>query len=175
MKKTVLTYGIISGVMIVVLGTLGFILMTRDGKVDMEMGKFYGYANMLISLSMVFFGIRYYRDKHLAGKITFKSALWTGFLIACVASAFYVTAWIIYYAQPGVAENFQAQYIDHLREGWLEDGKTEAEITTLIEGQQSNWELYNNNVLVQIVFTIMEILPLGFVIAALSALILKRK
>ena len=100
MKKTVLTYGIISGVMIVAIGALTFVMATKeDGTMDMDMGKVYGYGNMLISLSMVFFGIRHYRDKYLAGKISFKSALCTGFLIACIASVFYVTAWMIYYAQ----------------------------------------------------------------------------
>jgi hypothetical protein len=175
MKETVLRYGIISGVMIVSLGALGFILMTTDGKLDMDMGKVYGYANMLISLSMVFFGIRHYRDRYLAGKISFKSALWTGFLIACIASVFYVTAWMIYYAQPGVPENFEAQYIEHLKTGWVAEGKSEAEMTQMIDAQKSNWEMYNNNALVRILFTFVEILPLGFVISVISALILKRK
>ena len=176
MKKTVLTYGIISGVMIVAIGALTFVMATKeDGTMDMDMGKVYGYGNMLISLSMVFFGIRHYRDKYLAGKISFKSALWTGFLIACIASVFYVTAWMIYYAQPGIPESFQTQYIDYLKEGWVKAGKTEAEMAAMIAGQQSNWELYNNNALVRIAFTFFEILPLGFLISVISAFILRRK
>lgn len=57
---------------------------------DFENGAFYGYASMIIAFSMIFVAIKSYRDKHLEGAITFKTAFKIGFYITLIASTMYV-------------------------------------------------------------------------------------
>lgn len=171
MKKIVLTYGLIAGVIVAGLFALNFALTKHT---DMEMSMIVGYASMIIAMSMIFFGVRQYRDKHLAGKITFKTALWLGLLIALVASVIYVIYWMIYYSMPGVAENFQQQYIDHMKAAWIESGLPTAEVEKRTAKMTADFEMYKNP-LVRIMFTFGEILPVGFLVSVISAFILKRK
>lgn len=171
MKKIVLTYGLIAGAIVAALFSLNFALTKHT---DMNMSMLLGYASMIIAMSMIFFGVRQYRDKHLAGKITFKTALWIGFLIAAVASVIYVIYWMIYYSMPGVAENFQEQYINHMKSTWTESGLPTAEIEKRTAKVTADFEMYKNP-LVRILMTFSEILPVGFLVSVITALILKRK
>ena len=99
MKKTVLTYGPIAGVIIVLLMALFIGLMSKEQ--DFQMGEILGYASMIVALSTIFVGIRKYRDDELGGMITFGKAFQVGLLITLVASAIYVAAWMFYSAGGG--------------------------------------------------------------------------
>jgi hypothetical protein len=56
-----------------------------------------GYASMLIAFSLVFVGIRNYRDKFNEGVISFGKAFKIGIMIVLIASTMYVVAWLIDY------------------------------------------------------------------------------
>lgn len=73
MTKIVLIFGLISGV---IAGGLMWILMgtVNTGSIDFDNGMIWGYATMIIALSLVFFGIKSYRDNH-GGRITFVKGL----------------------------------------------------------------------------------------------------
>jgi hypothetical protein len=175
MKKTVLTYGLLGGLIIVLLGAITRpLFINADGKFDMTTGELVGYVNMILSLSMVFFGIRQYRDKHLGGTITFKKALWVGFLIALIASLMYVAGWMIYFNTSEVAQTFPQQYLDYMKTSWAEAGKSAEEITKLTDQYLRNMEMYKNPFFMAAI-TLMEILPVGFLIALISAFILRKK
>ena len=70
MTKTVLTFGILSGLIIAALVWTTATLADRDA-IAFERLDIVGYASMLIALTMVFFGIKSYRDKVGKGTITF--------------------------------------------------------------------------------------------------------
>ncbi|MDQ3017136.1 MAG: DUF4199 domain-containing protein, partial [Bacteroidota bacterium] len=146
----------------------------EDGRMNMELSIVLGYLNMLISLSMVFFGIRQFREKHLGGKITFKKAFAIGFLICLIASAFYVVGWMIYYNVSDMAQTFPIQYLEYMKEKWTAAGLSATEIDAKAAAYASNMEMYKNPVIMA-GMTLMEILPVGLVITFLSALILKKK
>ena len=67
MKKVVLTFGLLSGVlsMSMMFGTMTFI-----DAIGFDRGVFVGYTAIVISFLFVYFGIRSYRDNVLGGKIT---------------------------------------------------------------------------------------------------------
>ena len=71
MKKTVLTFGLISGVMISVL--MGGSLLLAD-KIGSGHSMALGYTIMVASFLLIYFGIRSYRDNTLAGQISFGRA-----------------------------------------------------------------------------------------------------
>ncbi len=176
MQRTVIIYGLIAGFIIMVLGSVQWSMMVGDdGKINMTSGTILGYASMIISLSMVFFGIRQFRDRHLGGKITFGRAFSVGILISLVASALYVIGWMVFFHTSEVAQTFPAQYIDHMREQMVADSMTIEEINIKIAGLEKNFEMYTQNKLIMAGMTLMEMLPVGIIITLISALILKRK
>ncbi len=175
MKKTVITYGLLAGFILVFLTYITRpLFITPDGKMDMGKGEVLGYINMLLSMSMIFFGTRQYRDKHLEGKITFRKAFWAGFLIAVIASVIYTIGWMIYYNTSEVAHSFPQQYLEYMKTKWAESGKSAEEMAKMTEQMAKNMELYKNPIAMTLM-TLLEILPLGAILAVISAFILRRK
>jgi len=61
MKRIVLTFGLISGA--IVAGMMWLMLgLFASGTLDFDNGEVFGYATMIVALSMVFFGIKSYLE-----------------------------------------------------------------------------------------------------------------
>jgi uncharacterized membrane protein (UPF0136 family) len=78
MKKIVLTFGLISGVL---LSGMMLAMMSFIDKIGMDQGMVFGYTTMVLAFLLVFFGIRSYRETVGDGRISFARALGVGFLI----------------------------------------------------------------------------------------------
>ncbi|MGV3638572.1 MAG: DUF4199 domain-containing protein [Flavobacteriales bacterium] len=168
MKRIILTYGIIAG--LIVSAMMWFTL--GDGEHDWENGEMIGYTTMVIALSMIFFGVKDYREKHLGGSITFGKAFLVGLYITLIASTMYVASWMVVSAN--TEKDFMESYIAHTEAKMKERGTPEAEITAEVEKMRAMGELYKNPV-VKVGFTYMEILPVGLLISLVCAAILKRR
>lgn len=176
MKKTVITFGLIGGLLIAIMWfATSFIWIDENGKWDLSAGTVLGYINMLVGLSMIFFGIRQYRDRHLDGMITFGRAFKIGFFITLIASAIYVIGWMIFFNTSEVAQSFTDQYIEHVSEKWAAANMPEEELNDKVEKLRGQMENYKNSPLMMIAWTFMEIFPLGLIISLISAFILKRR
>ena len=174
MRKTILTYGIISGLTVIILMLLNFVLMNKN-ILTFENSELVGYSSIIISLSMIFFGIKSYRDNKLKGEIKFWKAAQVGFLITLVASLLYGFGWEIYY-QTNYSEvnGFMKNYSQHYIDKASEEGKSEEEIETITKEMADMTEMYKNPV-VRFGFTLLEIIPVGILITLISAGILRRK
>ena len=88
MKKIVFTFGIIAGF----INIMTDILLTNLGGEEMMHSntQWIGYLVMVIALSLIFVGVKQYRDKHLGGVIKFGKAFLIGLYISLVAGAIYV-------------------------------------------------------------------------------------
>ncbi len=173
MKKNILIYGLISGLIVSALMLLSVNYVSYcKGNVDYDGSMLIGYASMLIAFSLVFVGTRNYRDKYNGGVISFGKAFKIGFFIVLIASTLYVVSWLItnYFFMPDFMEKYSAHMIDRLKAG----GASPAEIEKETKEMANMAEMYKNP-LVKILFTYAEILPVGLLVALISALILKRK
>lgn len=168
MKKIVLTFGIIAGVIV---SAMLFISMAIES-VDFEGGELLGYATMIIALSTIFFGVKTYRDKYLNGTIKFGKAFLIGLYITLIASALYVASWMIIINTYGAS--FMDEYYQYSIEKIEQSGQPQAEIDLQIQQMEEFKELYKNPV-VQIGVTFLEIFPVGLLISLISAAILRRK
>ncbi|MEZ4949166.1 MAG: DUF4199 domain-containing protein [Saprospiraceae bacterium] len=174
MRKLVLTFGIIAGIINTILMRSFQPLYMQDGQMDMGKGELLGYISMIVALSMIFFGVKSYRDKHQEGIISFGKAFKVGFFITLVASVIYVTGWMIYYNTDETAQQFPEQYLEYMIDELKAEGASEEKIAEERAEFQSQMELYKIHA-VMIAATFMEILPVGLIISLFSALILKRK
>src|SRR5207248_2905443 len=79
MKKNIIIYGLIAGIVVSfpMLFTVNYISHC-EGNVDYNSSMLIGYASMLIAFSLVFVGIRNYRDKYNEGVISFGKAFKIG-------------------------------------------------------------------------------------------------
>ena len=169
MKKTVLTFGFLSGgvAALMMFATVPFI-----DKVGFDRGVMVGYTAMVISFMFVFFGVRSYRDNVLGGRIAFGRAFGVGLLITLISCVCYVVAWqIIYY-------NFMPDFFDkygaYVVESAKAKGASAAEIVAT-EKQMADFRVLYANPFIHAAFTLMEPLPVGLLITTISALVLKRK
>ncbi len=168
MRRTVLTFGLIAGVIlsIMMLATLPF--MDRIG---FDRGEVIGYTTMVLAFLLIFFGVRSYRDNVAGGFVSFGRAFSVGALIAVVASVCYVATWeLIYYK---LAPDFVAKYQAYTIEQARASGESQAAIDKRVADMQRFAELYKNPA-INVAITFIEPLPVGLVIALVSAGILRR-
>lgn len=131
-----------------------------------------GYASMLVAFSLVFVGIRNYRDKYNAGVISFGKAFKIGFMIALIASTIYVIVWMIdyFFFIPDFMDRFSAHQLEELKASGISQKELDKEAADMA----SFMTLYKNP-LFNALITYIEILPMGLVVTLISSLILKRK
>jgi len=169
MKKTVLTFGLISGFVISAL--MGLSLLLAD-KIGSGHSMALGYTIMVASFLLIYFGIRSYRDNTLAGRISFGRAFACGILITLITTVCYVAMWEFLYFNfmPHFMDNYFAAQIHKVQSSGLDPAATAAKVAAIQHSQQ----LYQNP-FVNMAYTFMEPLPVGLVITLISAAILRRK
>jgi hypothetical protein len=169
MKKIVLTFGLISGVMISVLMD-GSLLLSH--KIGSGHSLVLGYANMVASFLLIYFGIRSYRDNTLCGQISFGRAFACGILIALVTTVCYVATWEILYFNfiPHFMDSYFAAQVQKVQSSGLDPATAAAQVAAIRHSQQ----LYQNP-FVNMAYTFIEPLPVALIITLLSAAILRRK
>ena len=169
MKKTVLTFGLISGAIsaATMLSTVPFV-----DKIGWEKGEILGYTMIVVSALMVFFGVRSYRENVAGGRLTFGRGFAVGTLITLISSACYVGTWeIVYYKlMPGFADKYAAHMVERAKVS----GATQQKIEETQRKADEFKQMYKNP-LVNVALTFAEVLPIGLVFALLSAGILRKK
>jgi hypothetical protein len=171
MKKIILIYGLISGVIVAAMMWLTQPLL-RDGTLNLDNGMLIGYTTMVIALSLVFFGIKSCRDQTLGGSITFGVAFKVGILIALIGSLMYAISWEFYYNI--IAPDFMEWYTQCQLDKMIKEGKSEMEITRAKDDFVKFGELYKNP-LIRFGMTMLEILPVGLIVTLISAGLLRKK
>jgi hypothetical protein len=165
MKKNILIFGLVLGIILCV--NMVYMVNLCYTNPDFKSNEILGYAAMVVVFSFIFLGVRNYRNKQLGGLISFGKAFKTGLLIVLAGSTMYVVVWLFYYYL--FVPDFLDVYIPHvLKETPASD------LAVKTKEMQSFKEMYKNPLFV-ILITYSEVLPVGLVIALISALVLKRK
>jgi Protein of unknown function (DUF4199) len=169
MKKTILTYGLISGAISSAL-MLSFIPFID--KIGFDKGMYLGYTAIILSFLMIFFGVRSYRENVGGGQITFTKAFMIGILITLISCACYVIAWEItyYFFVPDFLDKYSAYMIEKMRAA----GETQQAIDATAQ-QMKDLKVMCSNPLFNAALTFTEPFPVGLVMTLLSAAILRKK
>lgn len=164
MLRIMLVYGAIAGVVIIAIMTAGMMLGSGTGS------QVQGYLTMIIVLSLIFVGIKRYRDKELGGVIKFLPALGLGAGIAAVAAVFYVLSWevTLHLTDFEFIEAYRQTMIASYEAKGL-SGEALAEKITELDAMMGQYR----NPLFRLPITFVEIFPVGLVVALISAGLLR--
>ena len=129
-----------------------------------------GYLVMLAALSLIFVGMKRYRDVECGGVIGFGRAFKLGLGIAGVAGLVYVLGWETYLAATG--GDFMRDYADSVIEGMRAKGESAAAIDAKVS-EMRDLAIKYRNPLFRIPITFIEIFPVGLLVALVSAALLR--
>lgn len=169
MKRTVLTFGLISGAIMsaMMLATLPF-----QDVIGFDRGAIIGYTTMVAASLLIYFGVRAYRDNVAGGTVRFGRALAVGALIAAVASVCYVATWEVIYFK--FAPDFGTKYQAHVLEKARANGASEEALAKRKAELDRFTELYKNPA-INAAITFLEPMPVALIVALVSAGVLSRR
>ena len=169
MKKTVWTFGLISGALLsaMMAATIPF-----QGENGFDHSLIVGYSTMVLSFLLIYFGVRSYRDNVGKGTIGFGRALAVGSLIGVIASVCYVATWEVMYFKfmPDFMTKYDARELEKARAA----GASEAALAQKKVELEKFEKMYRNPA-INAAFTILEPLPVALVVALVSAGVLSRR
>ena len=174
MKNTIIKYGLISGAIAASLQFIMILILKSTGfdKVSFENSAYFGYTSIILSMAVIFFGIKAFRDNLNEGKVSFKNGLLIGLGIALISATCYSLMWLVVYYN--FVPNFMEDYATFCTKKLQESGASEMELAKNQAQLQQYKDIYKTPLGVFGV-TLMEPLPIGILGALVSAFILKKK
>lgn len=169
MRKTILTFGLISGAISSLLMIATVLFVDRIG---FDKGEIVGYTGIVLSFLLVFFGIRSYRENVGSGHITFGRAFAVGLAITLISCVFYVVTWEILYFN--FFHGFMDKYAAYMVAKVKASGASPEAVQAQIQQLKKYKELYENPFF-NALMTFIEPFPVGLVITLISAAILRKK
>jgi hypothetical protein len=168
MKKVVLTFGLLSGglSMLMMFATVPFL-----HRIGFDRGAIVGYTAIVISFLFVYFGIRSYRDTVLGGRISFGGGFKAGLLITVISCVCYVIAWEIIYFN--FMPDFGMQYAAYMAEHVRATGGSQAAVDAALK-QGDDLKKLLDNPLTNAAMTFTEPFPVGLLVTLISAAILRK-
>ena len=165
MTRLILTYGLISG-LVIILGIIGTLTLGDEPHSPVWLG----YLIMLVALSSILVGVKQHRDRALGGVIRFGPAFAIGLGIAVVAALVYVAVWEVYLAATDY--RFMQQYTDQILATKRAAGVTGAAYAKAVADMEMMKAQYRDP-LFRLPMTFVEIFPVGLLVALASAALLR--
>lgn len=160
-------YGGLSGLVIIL---TSIVIFFANPNRHLAGSEWLGYLVMLLAFTLIFIGIKRYRDRDLGGVIKFLPAFGLGLLTAVFASIIYVVVWEIYIAFTG--DGFITAYAAEMIEGLRLSGATPEAIAAK-EAEMADMMVSYANPLFRVPITFAEIFPVGVIVALISAALLR--
>ena len=164
--RYVLIYGALAGAIAIGAITASIVVESLSHLQSM----WFGYLIMLAALSLIFVGVKRYRDVECGGVIGFGRALGLGMAMAAFAGLVYVAGWEAYLATTD--GNFLADYTAAMVADMRASGASEAEIAATEAQMAQAIESYRQPLL-RMLMTFSEILPVCVLVPLASAAVLR--
>ncbi|TPV92964.1 MAG: DUF4199 domain-containing protein [Myxococcales bacterium FL481] len=171
MSRIIIVYGSIAGSATIASAILGLQLGGGDTQ-HLAALEWLGYLVMLLALSVIFVGIKRYRDVHQGGVIRFRRAVLVGVGISAVASGVYVAIWEVHLALTDHA--FIEEYTAAMLAEQQAAGVGEADLAAARAQAEQIKERYANPVY-RVMITLSEIFPVGLLISLVAAAVLRTR
>jgi hypothetical protein len=164
MKQIVYRYALMASGLLCVLGLLNWFLIAKP--LGYHASEIMGYFSMIVSLSLIYFAIRYYKHEHAQeGLLSFGQGFRIGILITLITSALFFVYSVIYFTVYG--DEFRAWAEAHFKQTF----STEEYQEYLAQVAQMS-PLYES-ALFQGMVMFMTVFFIGLIITLISSTILK--
>jgi prepilin signal peptidase PulO-like enzyme (type II secretory pathway) len=168
-KKTIITFGLISGV---ISSGLMVCFIPFYHRIGNDRALILGYTSIVLSFLLVYFGIRSYRDNVADGHITFGKGFGIGICITLISCVFYVATWEV--LERTVFQDFMDQYSATMIAKAQASGASAQVVQAKIEEMQQMKVMYANP-FYNVLYTFIEPFPVGLAITLISAAVLRKK
>ena len=167
MSKHVWKYGLLSGLTLAILLA---VTVPFEHHAGARWSMVVGYTTMVLSLLIVFVGVKHYRDTECGGSITFARALATGLLMMLICCTCYVAMWEVLLAtvEKGFAHEYSASLVKQAQHAGLQGAALQAKLA-----EARSFEATYANPFYSAAITLLEPLPVGLVMALVTAGILR--
>ena len=169
MKKTILTFGLISGA---ISSSLMICTIPFFKQIGNDKALILGYTSIVLSFLLVFYGIRSYRDNVADGHISFAKAFGVGICITLISCVFYVGTWEI--LSRTVFTDFMDKYSAAMIAKAQASGASAQVVQAKIDEIQRMKVNYANPIY-RMLMTFIEPFPVGLLITLISAAVLRKK
>jgi hypothetical protein len=168
MLRIILTFGIAAGLLV---AFPMFLSLTNLDLTAISNSMFVGFLIMALAFSMIFVGVKRYRDQIHGGTVKFLPALAVGLGISAVASIVYVIGWEISLAATNNAfiDSYATFLVESVR---AKAGVTPAEIQKAMTEAEAFKTMYANP-LIRLPMTFIEIFPVGLLVSLIAAALLR--
>ncbi len=160
MKNYILRYGLLAGIVLIVLGLLNWFTIAQW--IGYQASEIFGYSSIVLSLMAIPLGIRYFQKKLNGGRVTFLESLKIGLGITLVTSTVMFFYSLVYFSILG--DEFMEWYQNSMS---VEEWRA---IEVQMKGMPAFTRTHGFQSLVMFVTTFM----IGVIITLLSAVILPR-
>ena len=169
MMNAVWKYGLLSGLVLAVLLAL---TVPFEHHASARFGMVVGYTIMVLSFLIVFVGVKHYRDVERGGAIGFGRAFGAGVLMMLISCGCYVAMWEVLVAtvEKNFAHDYTAGMVKRAQNSGLQGAALDARIAEI-----RKFEVTYANPIYRMGMTLLEPLPVGIVMALVTAGILRRK
>ncbi len=165
-----LVYGAIAGAIVVsaIVATIVFDLPSHSHS------ELVGYLIMLAALSLIFVGVKRFRDVECGGVVSFGRSFAVGLGISTVAAIIYVIGWEAYLATSNSTSmaDYMASYSAQILTELRASGASESVVSAKAAEMREMTEMYANPFF-RAPMTFLEIFPVGLFVSLVSALILR--
>jgi hypothetical protein len=168
MKKTILTFGLISGA---IASLMMVVTLPIADRIGFDKSEYLGYTIIVASFLMVYFGVRSYRDHVGNGQISFAKAFGIGLAITLISCICYVVTWEVLYFH--FLHGFMDKYSAYTMEKLKASGASQAAMQAQLQQMAKFKEMYDNP-LFNAAITFLEPFPIGLVITLVSAIVLRK-
>ncbi len=167
MLRTILMFGVAAGLIVIVPMSL---MLTNAEPGAAVTSQFAGYLMMILALSLIFVGVKRFRDRALGGVIKFAPAFLMGLGISAVAGVIYVIGWEITLALTDFA--FMDTYANAAIEAERAKGASPADLER-VAAEMEAFKVQYANPLFRLPLTFVEIFPVGLLISLIAAALLR--
>ncbi len=167
MSRIIFACGLLAG-LIVVLPMFTLLVISEPGSTGHS--QVVGFSFMFLGFSMIFVGVKRFRDRVLGGVIRFLPAFLLGLGISAVATLVYIVSWEITLALTNYAflDTYPAAAVEAARA----KGKSAAEVAKMAADMEAMMTWYRNPLL-RMPATSIEIFPVGLLVSLVAAGLLR--
>lgn len=170
--KLVIAYGLIAGLIMAGLQWVIATLCLR-GTVSFDDTTLIGYAGMVLALSIIFPGIKSYRDRQPGGTIRFWKGVKIGLLITLVASVIHALGFQLYdQLNPEFKSIFLERFVEYKLAQLPQPAASDA--IEAVRREIALVKTVQENPLLDFVVSLVAMLPVGVIVTFISAAFLRK-